>query len=100
MRTTRAVAKAVRKKTECNPVYGGRRQEVREPHPFLREIPRENDQADEQETAGDIHPTSPRPVQQRRDGRPPSPQPETVRTQTSFQTELNDKETLGLRLLN
>ena len=74
MRTTRAVTKAVRKKTEYNPVYGGHRQEVREPHPFLREVPRENDQADEQERRGRL-PNVPGAAQQRRDGRSPSPQP-------------------------
>ena len=75
MRTTRAVTKAVRKKTEYNAVYGGHRQEVQEPHPFLREVPRQNDHVDEQERRGRFNNILGE-LQQRRDGRPPSPQPE------------------------
>ena len=74
MRITGAVTKAVRKKTEYNPAYGEHRRDVREPHPFLREVPRENDPADEQERMGRFNNILGE-LQQRRDGRPPSPQP-------------------------
>ena len=74
MRTTREVAKAVRKKTQYNPAYGGHRQEVKEPHPFLREVPQENDQADEQRRRGRFNNVLGE-LQQSRNGRPPSPQP-------------------------